>query len=179
MEWQPLLDQLSRHLLGNLNEEDLQDLKEYENIDGYLGYPPATTELIELAENKLGFELPNSLRSFYLFSDGWHAADQFPIGIANVLPVSEIFLLSTCRMRCPEIYSDFVEQNYSDVIFPCSPEARLENCVVIIDLDGNELGFAIRTESSNDWPVVTYNPDGGDWETYTGFFELMSDGLKD
>ena len=49
---------------------------------------------------------------------------------------------------------------------------------VIIDMDGNELGFAIRSQKMDDWPIVTYTPDGGDFELYADFTDLMKDGLN-
>ena len=54
----------------------------------------------------------------------------------------------------------------------------LKRCLVIIDLDGNEIGFAVRSSDANDWPIVTYNPDGGGFEYYAGFIGLMEDGMN-
>jgi len=177
MEWQPYLTNLSRHLLAKLDDDEREALQEYHNITDYLGCSPAKIEHIEQAQVRLGFELPNSLKSFYLTTDGWHSSAGFPIGIANVLSVGELFQLSNCRMREKDIYTRYVEQNFGNTSFT-ETQNLLKNCVVIIDFDGNELGFAVRTDSLDDWPVVTYNPDGGDFETYPGFIELMKDGMN-
>lgn len=174
MEWRSHLKELSRHLVANSVGGELEQTRN-QSID-YLGFPPAKIEGIEQAQIRLGFELPRSLKSFYLVSDGWSAADGFPVGVANILPVAEISLLSSCQIRDLEIYANFVEQHVPDT--PDSNHNQiLENCILIIDLDGNELGFAVRTESLDDWPIVTYNPDGCEFEMYIGFFELMKIGL--
>ena len=175
MDWQSYLGRLNQHLLAKLDHQELVDLQEAASIVDYLGYPPATINQIEETQIRLGFELPNSLKHFYIASNGWHAADGFPVGIANVLPVTELFLLSNCPMRVPEICSDSVEKYFGGLASE-NPINRLKDCVVIIDLDGNELGFAVRTESLADWPVVTYNPDGDGFEIYDGFVDLMKQG---
>ena len=177
MEWNTHLKNLSLHLLGNLDQRELEHLRQYHEISDYLGYPPAVIEEIELAQNRLGFELPKSLTSFYLASNGFHSADGFPVAIGNILPISKIFLLSDCRSRELEIFETYVQQNFEDGAFP-KLDCTLKNCVVIIDFDGNELGFSIRSVKLDDWPVVTYNPDGDDFESYPGFIDLMKDGLR-
>jgi len=177
MDWQPHLKNLSRHLLANLDDEDLHDLRENHDVVDHLGRPPASSESIQETQTRLGFTLPESLTSFYRASDGWQSADGFPVGIANVLRVSELFRLSDCRMRELDIYFRYVTQHFDMSLFS-TPSNALENCVVIIDMDGNELGFAIRSQKMDDWPIVTYNPDGGDFELYAGFTDLMKDGLN-
>ena len=176
MDWQSHLKTLSVHLLGNLDNEEFQERRDQQNNVDYLGYSAAGLNLIRDAEKRLGFTLPESLRSFYLASDGWANADGFPVGIADILPVTEIFLLSDCPMRGLSIYANDAKHTFDGPYFS-DPENSMENCVVIIDLDGNELGFAIRSDKMDDWPVVTYNPDGGDLELYPGFIDLMQDGL--
>ena len=79
-------------------------------------------------------------------------------------------------MRGLDIYANYATRTF-DVAYFSDPENSMENCVVIIDLDDNELGFAVRSDKMDDWPVVTYNPDGGDFELYSGFIDLMKDGL--
>ena len=176
MDWQLHLKSLSEHLLGNLDDDELDELRDHENITNYLGRTAAEPKLIQDAEKRLGFMLPESLRNFYLASDGLRNADGFPIGIANILSVTEIFLLSECPMRGLDIYANYATRTF-DVAYFSDPENSMENCVVIIDLDDNELGFAVRSDKMDDWPVVTYNPDGGDFELYSGFIDLMKDGL--
>ena len=176
MDWHSYLPKLSHHLLANLEGEELEEASERASIIDYLGRPPSPTEQIEKAQFRLGFELPASLRSFYLVSDGWYSANGFPVGIANILSVSDLSLFVKCQTRELEIFSNYVQQNFGDSVC-VGANSSLESCVVIIDFDGNELGFAVRTESIEDWPVVTYNPDGGDFETYNGFIELMKQGL--
>lgn len=176
MDWQSHLTSLSEHLLANLDDDELEELRDHEDIADYLGRMAAEPKLIRDAEKRLGFTLPESLRSFYLASNGLTNADGFPVGIANILSVTEIFLLSECPMRGLNIYASHAARTLDGKYFS-DPENSMENCVVIIDLDGNELGFAIRSDRMDDWPVVTYNPDGGDFELYSGFIDLMKDGL--
>ena len=71
MDWKPHLKNLSHHLIGNLDDEELQGLREHSNINDYLGRTPSKPECIENTENRLGFKLPDSLTSFYRTSDGW------------------------------------------------------------------------------------------------------------
>jgi hypothetical protein len=176
MDWQSYLVKLSRHLLANLDDDELEELRETASTNDYLGFPPASIELIEQAQHRLGFELPSSLASFYLASNGWQSADGFPVGKANILSVTELILLSDCHIRELDIYSIFVEQHFAGLSYG-ERNSKLENCVVIVDLDGNELGFMVRTDRKDDWPVVTHNPDGDDFETYSGFVELMKAGI--
>ena len=175
MDWQLHLKTLSRNLLSNLDGDFLEILRE-EGIRDYLGYPPATIAEIELAQTKLGFELPDSLKNFFLASNGLHSADAFPVGIANILPVTELYLLSTCNSRDLDLHEQYVTEHFGERL--AATTTTLENCVVIIDLDGNEVGFVIRTKDLDDWPLVTYDPDGGDFESYSGFIDLMSSGLN-
>lgn len=177
MDWQPYLRNLSRHLLSNLDDEELQELRERHNVVDYLGRPPATCEWIQQTEARLGFKLPDSLTNFYQISDGWHSADGFPIGIANLLPVAELFLLSDCRMRELDIYRRYVTEQFDVPPFSKTVDV-LENCVVLIDLDGNELGFVVRSLKLDDWPIVTYDPDGHGFRSYVGFADLMKDGMN-
>ena len=176
MEWRSHLKNFSQHLIANLDEEELKELRELHNVEDYLGNPPANVEHIEQTESRLGFMLPDSLRSFYLTSDGWYSAGGFPIGLANVLPVAELSLLSNCKARELGVFATYVKHHLHRFSLESSA-APLENCVVIIDLDGNEIGFTVRSEQMDDWPVVTYNPDGGNFEFYDGFIALMRDGM--
>ena len=74
-------------------------------------------------------------------------------------------------MRELDIYANYVAKTF-DHSAMSTTNTQLKNCVVIIDLDGNELGFTVRSAKMDDWPVITYNPDGGDFEFYAWFHRL-------
>lgn len=54
---------------------------------GWLGYGPATEEMIGAAERRLGTRLPPSYRQFLAISDGWRNTSPF---IDDLLPVGEV-----------------------------------------------------------------------------------------
>jgi hypothetical protein len=79
-EWRPYLSEYSDWYLriSGLTVEDaipLLGLPTAEQISArWLGYEPATGEMIATAEERLGVSLPPSLRGFLMASNGWGAA---------------------------------------------------------------------------------------------------------
>ncbi len=83
-QWRQFLNQYTRELLDDNSEIEVSQ-EVYQSK--WMGYEPATeTQIIE-AEKSLGVSLPNSLRNFYLITNGWRETGHF---IYDILPVEEI-----------------------------------------------------------------------------------------
>ena len=94
-QWQQFLKRYSIELLAEDSEIEV-DRQAYQNQ--WMGYEGATeTQIIE-AEKRLGTTLPNSLRNFYLVTNGWRETGYF---IYDILPVEEIDWL---RIRDSHLY---------------------------------------------------------------------------
>ena len=49
----------------------------------WLGYEPATDQMIAAAEERLGVKLPPSLRGFLLASNGWRKVSEWTVALTN------------------------------------------------------------------------------------------------
>jgi hypothetical protein len=84
-EWKQFLDCLSRDLLAD--EDTAEQLPPDVVSSGWLGFAPASEREIAEAEERLGRELPPSLRSFFSVTNGWRFVGCF---IWDILSVQEI-----------------------------------------------------------------------------------------
>lgn len=83
-QWRQFLNQYSAELLAdNSDIEVSQEVRQNQ----WMGYEPATEAQIIEAEKRLDISLPNSLRNFYLVTNGWRDTGYF---IYDILPVEEI-----------------------------------------------------------------------------------------
>lgn len=80
------------------NREEIQDL--------WLGYPPATLEDIQLKEEELGIELPESYKEFLLTSNGFKQITHF---VAHLFPVQKIGWLRDLDPDLIDAYFTMVE----------------------------------------------------------------------
>ncbi|MBV6623811.1 MAG: SMI1/KNR4 family protein [Rivularia sp. (in: Bacteria)] len=94
-QWQQFLKRYSLELLADNSEIEV-DEEVYQSQ--WMGYEPATETQIVEAEKRLGISLPNSLRNFYLVTNGWRETGYF---IYDILPVEKIDWL---RIRDSHLY---------------------------------------------------------------------------
>jgi hypothetical protein len=82
--WEALLQQWSKEVLAS---EHADTLPPEVISSGWLGFPGATEEDIQEAENRLKAKLPPSYRQFLKVSNGWRIATPF---IENVWPIKDV-----------------------------------------------------------------------------------------
>lgn len=83
--WRTLLETWSQALL---DEPEIGDgLPAEVRASGWLGYPPASHDVISAAEQRLGVHLPPSYRTFLSVTNGWRDTGYF---IQDVWPAAEI-----------------------------------------------------------------------------------------
>jgi len=95
-QWKKFLKRYSTELLADNSEIEV-DEEVYQSK--WMGYEPATVTQIVEAEKRLCVNLPDSLRNFYLVTNGWRETGCF---IYNILSVEEIEWL---RIRDSDLYS--------------------------------------------------------------------------
>jgi hypothetical protein len=93
-EWQQFLQRYSEEFLSHdwsdtvrLFSSNGAVIPDEARRTGWMGFEAASAKAIGDAEERLGCQLPPSLRSFYEVSNGWGMIGRF---IYNVLPVEEI-----------------------------------------------------------------------------------------
>jgi hypothetical protein len=74
-DWRPFLRKWSEELIAA--GESVEPLPEEVIKSGWLGYPGATSEAIQEAEDRLGLALPPSYRAFLMVSNGWRQTTPF------------------------------------------------------------------------------------------------------
>ena len=95
-QWKQFLKHYSTELLA-----DNSDIEVDEKVSQsqWMGYEPAAEAQIVEAEKRLKMNLPNSLRNFYLVTNGWRETGYY---IYDILPVEKIDWL---RIRDSHLHS--------------------------------------------------------------------------
>jgi hypothetical protein len=70
-EWREYLREYSRAYFSEATQDDLGAVDEQQIAARWLGYEPASEQMLAETEERLGVRLPPSLRGFLLTSDGW------------------------------------------------------------------------------------------------------------
>ena len=83
-QWKKFLKRYSIELLSENSEIEV-DEEVYQSQ--WMGYEPVTESQIVEAEKRLGITLPDSLRNFYLVTNGWRETGYY---IYDILPVEKI-----------------------------------------------------------------------------------------
>jgi hypothetical protein len=102
---QKILSSLSAKILAD--EEVAQSLPDEVRESGWLGFPACSDHEIRSAEMRLGVTLPNTLRDFYLLTNGWRNLNEF---VYAILPVEKIDVLPN------------VDRKLADAINASSPD---------------------------------------------------------
>ena len=157
---------------------------------GWLGYPPATPEVLAGAEDRLGFALPPSYRSFLRATNGWRAAGYF---VERFLPADEI---AWFRERNAEWIESWLEGGrIAEARYGPTPPLTDEQYLVYgeeqrtVDMREEYLSAALQISEEGDGAVYLLNPrvvtPEGEWEAwffaswlpgarrYRSFWELM------
>ena len=98
-QWRKFLNPYSIELLNDDSEIEVSQ-EVYQSQ--WMGYQPATETQIVEAEKRLGVSLPNSLRNFYLVTNGWRETGHFIYDILPLtLPINKLkgILASSVRSR--------------------------------------------------------------------------------
>ncbi|WP_414624075.1 SMI1/KNR4 family protein [Calothrix sp. CCY 0018] len=175
-QWQQFLKHYSIELLDEYSNIEV-DEEVYQNQ--WMGYEAATETQIVEAEKRLGISLPNSLRNFYLVTNGWRETGCF---IYDILPVEEIDWL---RIRDSDLYGIACEL---EEIQATSNEHRYQQ--------GTQVKRSLAISSWEDAAIWLLDPAeqnaqgewaGGRWASWnpamkwtaTSFAELMKLELED
>jgi hypothetical protein len=70
-QWREYLIEYSDAYLSSATEDDLRALDQQQVAARWLGYEPASEEMLAEAEERLSVRLPPSLRGFLMTSNGW------------------------------------------------------------------------------------------------------------
>jgi hypothetical protein len=93
MTMKALLQELSNDFLKDHDGPLLQQMVDNGVIDeiaiksSWLGYEPATSDMIEVKEKELGIELPSSYKEFLMTSNGFRFVSTF---LNNLLPIRDV-----------------------------------------------------------------------------------------
>lgn len=84
LEWKAYLQQCSRRIIKDSQNDEGPALPETVTQSGWLGYEGASREAIRQAERRLGVPLPPSLRVFYGVTNGWRTVGSFIYEVPSV-----------------------------------------------------------------------------------------------
>jgi cell wall assembly regulator SMI1 len=76
----------------------------------WLGYNPATEEQIHSLEQRLGYLLPPSFRTFLLTTNGWRKTSTF---IRQIRPISKIEWLEVDDPALLDVWEEFAEEGFN------------------------------------------------------------------
>jgi hypothetical protein len=177
-EWRPLLVQWSRRWLGV--RQYAVELPDDVIEAGWLGYPGASEQEVQVLERRLGHTLPRSYRSFLHLTNGWRRTSPF---IEHVWPTADVDFF---RVRHQDWIDIFLEH-----ASPVTPEehARYGEDQDVITFRAEYLQETIQVSPVGDAAVYLLNPavvtPYGEWEAwflaswlpgaqrYRSFWDLM------
>ncbi|QDT10975.1 SMI1/KNR4 family protein [Planctomycetes bacterium K23_9] len=145
----------------------------------WLGYEPCSLDQIADHESRLGVILPQSIREFYLATNGWRNVDTF---IDEILPIERVDYLRTLDKDLCEIVSD-------DIRPVDDPEWVEEQTTSVVrslcfSLEGDAARLLVDPHSdigSGEWNVGTWASwqPGMEWsgQSFANFLQLRLDGL--
>lgn len=183
-QWQEFLKHYSIELLADNSDIEV-DEEVYQSK--WMGYEPATeTQIIE-AEKRLGVSLPNSLRNFYLVTNGWRETGHF---IYDILPVEEIDWL---QIRDSHLYG--MACKHEKIPGPFNEDPNNEGLIEYRYQQGTQVKRSLAISSWGDAAIWLLDPGeqdaqgewaGGCWASWipgmewltTSFSELMEQELE-
>lgn len=186
-DWQTLMQRWNQDLLRC--QPIVSALPPEVARSGWLGFPPATSELLRQAEDRLKAILPPSYRDFLLTTNGWRTIGDV---VGPLLPVEQVDWL---RLRHPETITGWLEgarsqsgsldvpdEDYFIYGEKQLPEtARLEYLAGMLEVSGEAfdggvflLNPEIRTPSG-EWEAWFLAPWLAGAARYRSFWELMED----
>jgi SMI1 / KNR4 family (SUKH-1) len=156
--WAEFLDRWSSEWLSS-GADQLARLPEEVRGAGYLGFDPASEQQLEVAERRLGVELPPSYKDFLGTSNGWRLTSPF---IYRVWPVEKI---EWFRVR---------NRDWIDAWQEAWPDAPG-------DWEGTQMEGTLEVSDEGDSAILLLNPgtvddDTGEWEAW--FFSNWGPGAK-
>jgi hypothetical protein len=178
-DWLPFLEKWSREIAASPNHAD--KLPEDVIASGWLGFPGATEEEIEQAEDRLGVRLPPSYRTFLDATNGWRTTGTF---IDRLWSVGEVEWFKVRNQEWIDAYTMYGDTEISDV----------EYFVYGEDQDSaffrtEYLKTALEISDAGDSAILLLNPQvvtaEGEWEAwffgnwlpgaarYRSFWDLM------
>ena len=175
-QWQEFLKHYSIELLADNSDIEV-DEEVYQSK--WMGYKLATeTQIIE-AEKRLGISLPNSLRNFYLVTNGWRDVGYF---IYDILPIEKIDWLRLGKSYLYEMACKIEEKQDSSDEYCYQEGTQVRRSLAISSWGdaGIWLLYPGEQDAQGEWA-------GGHWASWkhdidwwvTSFAELMERELED
>ena len=178
-----------------LAEDDIAETLPCEVRDtGWLGFPPCSEADIAKAEDRLGVSFPNSLRQFYLITNGWRNVSH---SVYAILPIEQIDFLPTVMPELAQIIEDAAPNGFfmklilefnSPVEMPAAEtQAIMDETVtrplrsIVLSTEGDATTMLIDPESdvgNGEWNVgawASWHP-GISWAD-TDFWSYLSSNL--
>ena len=175
-QWKKFLKRYSIELLSEDSEIEV-DEEIYQSQ--WMGYEPATESQIVEAEKRLGITLPNSLRHFYLVTNGWRETGYF---IYDILPIGKIDWLQILDLDLYNIAYELEEMQTTSNEYRYQQGTQVKRSLAI-NSDGDAAIWLLDPGEQNaqgEWA-------GGCWASWipgmewraTSFAELMEKELED
>lgn len=136
---------------------------------GWLGYEPASEQMLAETEHRLGVRLPASYRNFLLVSNGWSTI-RYWFSPIDLLRADEIGWMSDLE---PELIDAF------DGVYSDEEIAMLKRCLLISSDDGGSGGnwmlHADGDSGKGEWEACEWWPgEGGDLEREDNFAAMAT-----
>lgn len=134
---------------------------------GWMGYPGASDEQIQAAEDRLGIQFPPSFREFYKITNGWRCAGYYTDAVFpfEILPVEKVEWFRTNNQKWIDIYNN--EQSYKVEDKDYFVYGKHQNSV---NFRAEYLKTALETSTIHDAGVYLLNPQivstDGEWEAW-------------
>jgi hypothetical protein len=176
-EWREYLRGYSAEFLGSdyLREAEAEDLAKWmvspaQRAAGWLGYEPASEQMLEEAEHRLGITLPASYQNFLLASNGWSTI-RYWNGPFDLLGADKIGWFPDLE---PELLDAWDMDHFGDKL------AVLKRCVLIGHY-GSGYYWLLHADSiadNGEWTAYEWVPgDGADPEPYDDFAAIVTEPL--
>lgn len=167
-DWRAYLPEYGEVFVRTADEYVRQHLTAEQIETHWLGADPANEGTIAATQQRLGLELPPSLRTFLTVTDGWKGVGGW---IDEVVPCAEIdWMRNTDKgAGLVELYTD--AENDEDE--PNELLALFQRAVVVAV--GEDLWLLDPTEAHPDgeWPAHEFEPKYGEAEEYRSFADLF------
>ncbi|GAA3381896.1 SMI1/KNR4 family protein [Cryptosporangium minutisporangium] len=168
-DWRQFLRDWSAEWISAAAEEpDRQRIPAEVVESGWLGYDPATEEVIGAAEQRLGTRLPPSYRQFLAISDGWRNTSPF---IDDLLPVGEVGWFRDLNTDWLRAWAEGAGTDQEDLAvllgdLPADEDEGEPDVMFEVVLMARALQISGRGDSA----VLLLDPDGagpdGEWRGY-------------
>lgn len=163
-DWLLFLQTYNQELL---NTDEVRKSVPVEVLEsGWMGYPGATEEQIQAAEDRLGIQFSPSFREFYKITNGWRGAGYYTDAVFpfEILPVEKVEWFQTNNQDWIDIYNQKPREVSDKDYFVYG---KKQSSVVFRQ---EYLKTALQISTDHDAGVYLLNPkivfEDGEWEAW-------------